>query len=94
VQIFEKFVATLVLPIIVMGCSHVPSSEGTRQAETPYTWHDGSKQGLYGIGKDWSIEILPGEYGEITELLRFFLIQPVVNLFLLERYMNGLKMMA
>jgi len=71
VQIFEKFVATLVLPIIVMGCSHVPSSEGTRQAETPYTWHDGSKQGLYGIGKDWSIEILPGEYGEITELLRF-----------------------
>jgi len=71
VQIFEKLVATLVLPIIVMGCSHVPSSEGTRQAETPYTWHDGSKRGLYGIGEGWSIEILPGEYGEITELLRF-----------------------
>lgn len=36
----------------------------------PYSWHDGSEGGVYGIGEGWSIDLLPAKYENITETLK------------------------
>lgn len=46
----------------------VSAKKETVQATASYDWHDGSKGGIYGIGKGWSIELITAKYEPKTEI--------------------------
>jgi len=75
-SIFTKIAQSTVCALLLMGCSHTGQPKEAHQvktniAQTPDNalWHDGSRGGAYGIGKDWSIELLPPEYETIFDVV-------------------------
>lgn len=75
--LFAAFTVSLILqtgcttikPDMCVGktCSKALSSQTVPKGQKFYSWHDGSKGGLYGIGEGWSIDVLPAEFETLTE---------------------------
>ena len=69
---FRNFSIISVVVAISLGCATsdvLQSTENQVQDPLTYAWHDGSIGGAYGIGEGWSIELLPAEYGTVTETI-------------------------
>jgi len=67
VQRVIKLISVITISAFLSGCTQTTSSQESLQSSSPYSWHDGSKGGHFGIGEDWSIEILHAEYKSYVE---------------------------